>query len=384
MADRIIQMKDNQGNNLFPLVKISPSILEGNYLPITGGILTGDLILKGDPTSLLMPATKQYVDNGFATKQYVDNGFLRLTGGKINVNSGSIFSANFSNDIFGFNPSYGVYIGGSNLGGTEKGTYYLYSGIDGHACPNASINGSRVDLLHTGNYNSYALPLTGGTVTGHVVFGGGSYVDNVGSLYYSGGIEIREKGLCGASQSDIGYGPTLGFHWGYRVASSFTLGSDHILYYYNNNGALGTLKAGSIYGAVWNDYAEYRKSDDNEPGRVVMEDKKGVLQRATERLQSFAGVVSDTFGFSEGETDEAKTPLAVAGRVLVYPYRPREEYNPGDCVCAAPDGTVDIMTRQEIRDWPDRIVGTVSEIPDYETWGTGNVEVNGRIWIKVR
>ena len=41
------------------------------------------------------------------------------------------------------------------------------------------------------------------------------------------------------------------------------------------------------------------------------------------------------------------------------------------------------MTEEEIRNYPDRIIGYVSAIPEYETWGTGNVEVNGRIWIKV-
>ena len=115
-----------------------------------------------------------------------------------------------------------------------------------------------------------------------------------------------------------------------------------------------------------------------------MEDKFGICHRATTRLQSFAGVVSDTFGFSQGETKDAKTPLAVAGRVLVYPYQDPSNYQPGDCVCAAPDGTVDIMTREEVIQWPDRIVGTVSEIPDYEVWSDGKVKVNGRIWIKVK
>ena len=42
------------------------------------------------------------------------------------------------------------------------------------------------------------------------------------------------------------------------------------------------------------------------------------------------------------------------------------------------------MTREEIKEYPDRIIGIVSEIPDYETWGSGNVPVNGRIWIKVK
>ena len=42
------------------------------------------------------------------------------------------------------------------------------------------------------------------------------------------------------------------------------------------------------------------------------------------------------------------------------------------------------MTREEIINYPDRIIGTVSEIPNYETWGSGNVPVNGRIWIRIR
>ena len=42
------------------------------------------------------------------------------------------------------------------------------------------------------------------------------------------------------------------------------------------------------------------------------------------------------------------------------------------------------MTREEVLLYPDRIVGIVSEIPEYKIWGTGNVEVNERIWIKVK
>jgi hypothetical protein len=41
------------------------------------------------------------------------------------------------------------------------------------------------------------------------------------------------------------------------------------------------------------------------------------------------------------------------------------------------------MTREEIREWPDRIIGLVSEIPEYEYWGDSNIPVNNRIWIKI-
>ncbi len=147
------------------------------------------------------------------------------------------------------------------------------------------------------------------------------------------------------------------------------------------------VEGNSVTSAVWNDYAEYRASACQDPGRVVFENGDDTLSATTKRLQHFAGVVSDTWGFAQGETAIAKTPLAVAGRVLVYTYRDRDLYQPGDCVCAAPGGTVDIMTREEIVMYPDRIVGTVSCVPTYEEWGSGDrpaVKVNNRIWIKVK
>ena len=146
----------------------------------------------------------------------------------------------------------------------------------------------------------------------------------------------------------------------------------------------------AVTGAVWNDYAECRESDCEDFGYVLMENGDDTLSKTTERLSHFAGISSDTWGFSQGETDKAKTPIAVAGRVLAYPYQDRNNYKPGDCVCAAPGGTVDIMTREEVINWPDRIVGTVSCVPEYEEWGGGenadrpSVKVNGRIWIKVK
>jgi hypothetical protein len=52
------------------------------------------------------------------------------------------------------------------------------------------------------------------------------------------------------------------------------------------------------------------------------------------------------------------------------------------------------MTREEIMMYPERILGTVSEIPDYDIWYAGGkneqggcddpVLVKGRIWIYVK
>ena len=139
-----------------------------------------------------------------------------------------------------------------------------------------------------------------------------------------------------------------------------------------------------VFNAVFNDYAECRTTINLTPGHVVIDQDDGSLACSLTRLQPGAQVISDTYGHLMGATDTATTPIAVAGRVLVYTYQPREKYHAGMAVCSAPDGTVDIMTREEIHDYPDCIVGIVSEIPQYETWGSDNVKVDGRIWIKVK
>ena len=52
-------------------------------------------------------------------------------------------------------------------------------------------------------------------------------------------------------------------------------------------------------------------------------------------------------------------------------------------VCSAPNGTVDIMTREEIKEYPDCIVGYVAGIPSESTWNEPNIKLNSRIWIRL-
>lgn len=146
----------------------------------------------------------------------------------------------------------------------------------------------------------------------------------------------------------------------------------------------GYIYGSRVYNAVWNDYAEFRRAETEEPGRVVIEEKFGNMQLSTRRLQPGGSIVSDTYGHAMGETETCKTPIAVSGRVLAYPYEDRDSYEAGDAVGTGPNGTVSKMTREEIKEYPERIIGIVSEIPDYETWGQENIKVNGRIWIKIK
>ena len=151
-------------------------------------------------------------------------------------------------------------------------------------------------------------------------------------------------------------------------------------------GVAGDIYANHVYGAVWNDYAECRESNEFiNAGYVVKENGDDTLSLADGRLIYGCSIVSDTFGFMIGETDKAHTPIAVSGRVLAYPYENREvfRHNIGCFVCSGPNGTVSLMAKEEVWNHPEAIIGQVSAVPDYEYWGN-NVKVNGRVWIKVR
>lgn len=152
----------------------------------------------------------------------------------------------------------------------------------------------------------------------------------------------------------------------------------------------GVLAAYKVQGSVWNDYAELRDVfssdfDDAIPGMVFTEcaAENDTIQITTERLMPIPMVYSDTYGMLIGIKSETSVPVGVSGRVLVYPFEDKKEYNLGDAVCSAPHGKVSKMTREEIKEWPDRILGYVSCIPEYETWANG-VEVKDRIWIKLK
>ena len=246
--------------------------------------------------------------------------------------------------------SFGITASAAELNYCKGVTSAIQTQLNGKVPTSRTVNGkalsSNISLSYgdvgaaAANHSHSYLPLSGGTVTGVVSITNttASSSTSTGALKVSGGI-----------------------------------------------GCAGNIYGANVYGAVWNDYAEFRISDCLEPGRVVCENGNDTLSISTKRLQPGANVISDTYGFSIGETDEAKCPIAVSGRVLAYGYEDRELFrkNIGHPVCAGPNGTVSIMTDEEYKNYGYCVIGTISAVPDYEEWGTGKVKVNNRIWIKI-
>ena len=141
---------------------------------------------------------------------------------------------------------------------------------------------------------------------------------------------------------------------------------------------------GVLYGAAWNDYAEYRRLEEGtiEAGRVVTETGKDSVQYTRERLECAPSIISDTYGIVIGEDTEGMVPLAIGGKVLAYPYEDRESYKVGDVLCSGPHGTVSRMTREEIKEYPDRILGYYIGTPKEKEFN--GRAINGRIWIRIK
>ena len=155
----------------------------------------------------------------------------------------------------------------------------------------------------------------------------------------------------------------------------------------NTTGCYFNGYTGVLYGAAWNDYAEFRQCKEQfTPGNVVFENGDDTLSISTKRMQRGCSIVSDTYGFVIGETEKAKCPIAVSGRVLAIPYESLEKFKNhiGYAVCSGPNGTVSIMTEEEERNYPTCIIGTISAVPEYETWGPNDIKVNNRVWIKIK
>lgn len=158
--------------------------------------------------------------------------------------------------------------------------------------------------------------------------------------------------------------------------------STNVHYHTNEeNGNIGIYVSanGVLNGAAWNDYAERRTCTSGSVGEVVCENGDGTLSLSKEKLQPLPYVISDTCGMVIGFEGENNLPIAVSGRALV---KVNCEVKLGDVLCADKDGYATVMTRKEIANYPDRILGVVSEIPSYTNWN--GVEVNDRIWITLK
>lgn len=153
-----------------------------------------------------------------------------------------------------------------------------------------------------------------------------------------------------------------------------------------NLSCAGNITAAKVYNAVFNDYAEYRLCKERiKAGYIVTEDETNcdfVKLCKTKKTKAKLFAVSDTFGNCMG-VNKNSVSVALSGRVLLY-METKKNFKVGDYIGCSKNGRGRKLSRIEALFYPKRILGTVSSIPTYKTWGSDNVNVDGRIWVNLR
>ncbi len=209
--------------------------------------------------------------------------------------------------------------------------------------------------------------------TGSVGIGTGSGITGGKKLDVAGDTRVGGT-LVTTGTVSIGSAGTLSY---YAADPTATLaGGSAILGYYGN------FYATKVYGAVWNDLADFRKLASGQkkiPGKVYIASDDGVVLATKRAQKGTVGVCSDTFGMALGgsDADPTKAPIAISGWALAYVDK---KYEIGTPLVSGKDGN---LTKANILDnllHPERIVGTVETSPQEYN----KLKVDGRYWVKVK
>lgn len=146
--------------------------------------------------------------------------------------------------------------------------------------------------------------------------------------------------------------------------------------------ATGNISGGKVYGAVWNDIADFLEVPDDtiiEFGKVYTRSKDKVEQ-TTKVNQKAIGIASDTFGLSIGKKGKGKEiPIALGGWVLAYVDK---VYDFGTELVATKNGGLTKASLITSMFRSNRVVAIFDRKEEMKEWN--GVEVKGRHWVKVK
>lgn len=111
-----------------------------------------------------------------------------------------------------------------NSGSTWTPWYRVPEGLTDNYTTNSSVvAASAKALMNLKAYADTKLPLAGGEMTGRIGGLRGTYNSSVNGRFITSAIEIRENDGVENTQSDIGYAPSIGFHWSKKTAGTLCL-----------------------------------------------------------------------------------------------------------------------------------------------------------------
>lgn len=191
-------------------------------------------------------------------------------------------------------------------------------------------------------------------------------------------------------------GGTLGVTGAATLSSTLTVGGSGTLVGGSSSPSGATALAyngyfygARVYGAVWNDIADFIEVDADfkgTAGKAYVRTEEGLVRESTRRAQRGSiGIYSDTFGLTAGQ-DPSKNqiPIAVGGWALVY-VSGRVEV--GDALVSGPNGCLIKASFFDRLLHPERILAIYDRKETAEMWPENNenaIQVDNRVWVKVK
>lgn len=152
--------------------------------------------------------------------------------------------------------------------------------------------------------------------------------------------------------------------------------------------ATGTITGSKVYNSVFNDIADYIELESPlekiEYGKCYIYDNKSAKTSSEYCQKGVVGIVSDTYGYGLGVKNlnvGYEIPIAVAGFVLAYVEK-SSSLEIGDALTSSVDGYLTKIKEEDKCKYPERILATFFKFEDKEKWH--DIEVNGRVWVKVK
>lgn len=171
------------------------------------------------------------------------------------------------------------------------------------------------------------------------------------------------------------------------VSSTSTEGSGTINLPNGGIYAKGGVVANAFYSSG-NDFADCISSEDNvidlEPGYCYCYNGEKYYKSTKYLDEGIIGINSDTYGMHVGSAEkEASLRVAVSGFALAYVDK---EYKPGTPLTCTEKGYLTEISKQDKIEYPERIIATFWKKENKEYWISGlrRVEVNNRMWVKIR
>lgn len=189
----------------------------------------------GTDANLFIKNGRYWFNNEHALTNFPVNG----VGGTLTVRAYYTFA---QQEYFNYNNTGRFWRLTENSGSTWTPWYRVPEGLTDNYTTNSSVvAASAKALMNLKAYADTKLPLAGGNMTGRIGGLRGTYNRSVNARYSTAAIEIRENDGVGNTQSDIGYAPTIGFHWANTNAGILSLRKDGVFAFITGGGARATV-----------------------------------------------------------------------------------------------------------------------------------------------